>query len=481
MCVLVVLAIVIVAAFPPRCCLRPLPPLAARHRTAGGAFPDDRRLLLFFPIGSLPSTVPRARRFPWRAPSPFVAASVPCLVTPPVIARRTLPSSTAAVFSRCCLSAACRLPRRRGRAASLGGRRLPSLLPPGYVPSTTAPWARRSFRRLPSAIVAASYLPDFAAATRALLGTQATAVPPSLPPPTHRPSAAASRACPGPRRAPCLHSLLPSAGLPPAAVPWSWRWPPWTVDLFPVGALHRSGVRPGAAGVVGHVIPIDKCVRLFATVELGQLSLACHAVLFMFSEDTRQHVFGLLEEGYHASDVAEIIGCSMRSMRRWLRYEEENGSTWRDPRLLNLNEDAAVRNSHLTRAVLTLVESEPSAFLRDHVDLLVALSLDFTESDHRYVNAATVYRVLRHHPQEDRAAVRGELLRRPAFFCPFCSTRFPLRCVVSVDETHTGGRDMYLRYGRSLRNVACALRDRDTRPIARTSTMMAVTLSHGVL
>jgi len=56
---------------------------------------------------------------------------------------------------------------------------------------------------------------------------------------------------------------------------------------------------------------------------------------------------------------------------------------------------AAIRKPDLTRAVLTLLESEPAAFLRDHVDLLVTLSLDYAESDHRYVSAATVYRVLR--------------------------------------------------------------------------------------
>ena len=203
----------------------------------------------------------------------------------------------------------------------------------------------------------------------------------------------------------------------------------------------------------------------------------------MFSEDTRQHVLGLLEEGYPASDVAEIIGCSGRSMRRWMRHFEESGTIWRDPRLRNSHGDAAIRNPHLTRAVLTLVESEPAAFLRDHVDLLVALSLDYPESDHRYVSAATVYRVLRFHQYSrkkiERLYAESSLAAQRAFAVLF--NEIPLRCVVSVDETHTAGSDMSHRYGRSLRNVACVLRDRDTRPIARTSTMMAVTLTHGVL
>jgi len=59
--------------------------------------------------------------------------------------------------------------------------------------------------------------------------------------------------------------------------------------------------------------------------------------------------------------------------------------------------------------------------------------------------------------------------------------QIPLRCVISVDETHTSGTDMYRTYGRSVQNVPCMLIDRDTRPVFRTSNMMAVTLSHGVL
>jgi len=119
--------------------------------------------------------------------------------------------------------------------------------------------------------------------------------------------------------------------------------------------------------------------------------------VLLFSEETRQHVLGLVDEGYPAADVAGIIGCSMRSMSRLFRFFEENGTVWRDPRLRNLHADAAVRNPHLARAILTLVEKEPAAFLGVHVDLLVALSLEYPASGHRYVSAATVYRVLLNH------------------------------------------------------------------------------------
>jgi len=210
---------------------------------------------------------------------------------------------------------------------------------------------------------------------------------------------------------------------------------------------------------------------------------AASPAVTMFSEDTRQHVLGLLEEGYPVSDVAEIIGCSVRSMRRWSRHFLDNGTVWCDPRLHNLHGDAAIRNPHLTRAILTLVESEPAAFLRDHVNLLVALSLDHPTSDHRYVSAATVYRVLRYHDYTrkriERLYLESSLQAQRAF--AVLIDEIPLRCLVSCDETHTAGSDLLRRYGRSRRNIPCVLRDRDTRPLKRTSTMMAVTLTHGVL
>jgi len=210
---------------------------------------------------------------------------------------------------------------------------------------------------------------------------------------------------------------------------------------------------------------------------------AASPAVTMFSEDTRQLVLGLFEEGYPVSDVAEIFGCSARSMRRWSRHFRDNGTVWCDPRLHNLHGDAAIRNTHLTRSILTLVESEPAAFLRDHVDLLVALSLDHPTSDHRYVSAATVYRVLRYHDYTrkmiERLYLESSVQAQRTF--ALLVDEIPLRCLVSCDETHTAGSDLLRRYGRSRRNIACVLRDRDTRPLKRTSTMMAVTLTHGVL
>jgi len=211
--------------------------------------------------------------------------------------------------------------------------------------------------------------------------------------------------------------------------------------------------------------------------------LSSVAVDGMFLESTRLHVLDLLEEGYSADDVADIIGCSTRSMRRWVHHMAANGTVWRNPDLRNLHADAAVRNVDLTRAILTLVEAEPAAFLSSHVDLLVALSLDYPTSDHRYVSASTVYRILRRHDYTrkkiERLYAERSLAAQRAFAVAF--NEIPPRCVVSVDETHTAGSDLYLKYGRTRRNVRCVLYDRDARTVPRTSTMMAVSLTHGVL
>jgi len=161
---------------------------------------------------------------------------------------------------------------------------------------------------------------------------------------------------------------------------------------------------------------------------------------------------------------------------------EDNGTVWRDPYLRNLHADADIRNTHLTRAILTLVETEPASFLRNHIDLLVALSLAYPASDHRYVSASTVYRVLRFHQY-----TRKDVERLYAESCLAAHREFaeltgdiPPQCMVPVDETETAGSDMLHMYGRSICNVPCVLRDRDTLPLKHTSTMMAFSLSHGV-
>eukprot|EP00168_Porphyra_purpurea_P010690 TRINITY_DN2660_c0_g1_i1.p1 TRINITY_DN2660_c0_g1~~TRINITY_DN2660_c0_g1_i1.p1 ORF type:complete len:405 (-),score=33.85 TRINITY_DN2660_c0_g1_i1:282-1496(-) len=203
----------------------------------------------------------------------------------------------------------------------------------------------------------------------------------------------------------------------------------------------------------------------------------------MFLQETREHMLDLLEEGYPSSDVADIVGCSERTMRRWIQHFQTNGTVWSHPRLQNHHDDAVIRNTLLARAILTLVETEPAASLRYHVDVLVALSLDHPTSDHRWVSAATVYRELRYHGYRrmkiERLYAESSEAAQRAF--AVLIDELPMRCLISCDETHTAGSDILRRFGRSRRSAPCVLRDRDTRPMKRTSTMMGVTLTHGVL
>jgi len=203
----------------------------------------------------------------------------------------------------------------------------------------------------------------------------------------------------------------------------------------------------------------------------------------MFSEDQRLHALQLCDEGYTVEEVATIIGCSTHSIDRWRRAMAAAGSVWSDPEMKNSHADAALRNADLVRAVKLLVEEEPVAFLRDHVDLLVTLSTYYPDVDHRYVSSATVYRVLRHlgytRKRVERLFLEHSEQEQREFAVMI--NQLPLRCLVSVDETHTDGGDMYRKFGRTLRGARCELLDRDLRTVPRTSTMMAVSMTQGVV
>ena len=211
----------------------------------------------------------------------------------------------------------------------------------------------------------------------------------------------------------------------------------------------------------------------------------CDADCFaaMFSEEQRLHALGLLDEGYDIDDVAIFVGCSTQSIDRWRRALLATGSVWPDPELRNKHADAAVHNEDLLRAVKLLVEEEPAALLRDHVDLLVTLSTHYPDVDHRYVSASTVYRVLRHLGYTRKRVERLFLERSEAAQREFAFmlNAVPLRCLVSVDETHTDGGDVYRKYGRSMKGERCELLDRDPRTVPKTSTMMAVSMTMGVV
>lgn len=174
--------------------------------------------------------------------------------------------------------------------------------------------------------------------------------------------------------------------------------------------------------------------------------------------------------------------CSVTSLRRWAEFWERDGTVWRDPEFLNKHWDAAAVDKDLELAVLALVQAEPVAFLKDHVALLKRLKETNPDYDCVYASASTVYRVLRRNNYTRKRVERLFSERVLADQIDFAQrlSAIPLRCIVSIDETHKSGSDCFRRYGRSPRNEKCVLLDRDPRTIPRTSTMMAVSMSGGV-
>lgn len=117
----------------------------------------------------------------------------------------------------------------------------------------------------------------------------------------------------------------------------------------------------------------------------------------MFTTEQRLYALGLVEEGYRQKEVARIMRCHVATIRRLATYWAETGSVWADPALHNTHWDAAARDPDLTRAVLSLVEDEPVAFLKEHVLLLKTLKRANPNLDFMSTSASTVYRILRLH------------------------------------------------------------------------------------
>lgn len=203
----------------------------------------------------------------------------------------------------------------------------------------------------------------------------------------------------------------------------------------------------------------------------------------MFSEDERYLALGLLQEGYSCQDVADIIKCSVRSLQRWRQHWDATGSVWCNPTLRNTHRDNAIYNGDIAHAILSLVQAEPAAFLKQHGDLLKELKFANPDLGDLPTSRSTVYRILRFHGYTRKKIERLFSERVIAAQVAFVHIiiEIPMRCIVSIDETHKAGGDCYRLYGRSLRNVPCVLFDQDPRTIPRTSTMMAVSMAGGVL
>jgi len=128
-------------------------------------------------------------------------------------------------------------------------------------------------------------------------------------------------------------------------------------------------------------------------------------------------------------------------------------------------------------ALLMVVRERPEALLREHSKLLQRIRAhpsglwanmccsEATVDGHLCRMGFTRKRVLRLFQEANAVARRAHArLRR----------RMGPMAIVSVDETHTDGGDVYRKYGRGLHRNRVRRWDRDPRSIPRTSTTMAV-------
>jgi len=201
----------------------------------------------------------------------------------------------------------------------------------------------------------------------------------------------------------------------------------------------------------------------------------------MFYEEQRIHALHPCEEGYSVEGVALNIGWSTYSSIRWRRALAMKSPVWQNPDMRNTHTDAALRNEDLVRAVTLLVASEPVSLLRDQVVLSVTLRTPYRDVDNRYGISTIVYRVLQHLGYTCKLVERLMLehsVREQSEFSVMIN-KLPLRCLVSVDGTHTDDGDVYRKFGRNLRADPLELIDRDSRTLLMTCTMI-VSMTQGV-
>jgi len=128
-------------------------------------------------------------------------------------------------------------------------------------------------------------------------------------------------------------------------------------------------------------------------------------------------------------------------------------------------------------ALVALVRENPLALLREHAAMLAAMrdhpSGEFvglrcsrSTVDLHMRRLGFTRKVVLRLFRESLDAVR----RAHVVAC----ARIPRRRIVSVDETHTDGGDVYRRYGGAFANERSGGRGRDPRSVPRTSTSMAI-------
>jgi len=204
----------------------------------------------------------------------------------------------------------------------------------------------------------------------------------------------------------------------------------------------------------------------------------------MYSIEVRFIALSMLHNNVPRATIYQNIGVRKSTLKRWAAYHRDHGSPWRNPVYRNLHASSCWFDDRLMSALVMLVRENPRALLREHAATLKAMrdhpSGEFvglrcsqsTVDLHMRRLGFTRKVVLRLFRESLEPARRAHAVAR---------RRIPRRCIVSVDETHTDGGDVFRRYGRALAHERTRERGRDPRTVPRTSTTMAVSADGRIL
>ena len=202
---------------------------------------------------------------------------------------------------------------------------------------------------------------------------------------------------------------------------------------------------------------------------------ACRAA--MFAVELRLTAVAMVTRGDSHARVCHIIGCSRATLARWLTYYRFNGSVWADADRENSHRDGVQFNEDLMSAINSMARHDPLSMLSEHSAVLQGLR-DFDPAVFGNLNCSTstVSRCLRRLGFTRKRIERLFRERNDETRAQHCQLRrqIPSRCIVSVDETHTDGADVFHLKGWAPRQEKLRILDRDPRSVPRTSTVMAV-------
>jgi len=204
----------------------------------------------------------------------------------------------------------------------------------------------------------------------------------------------------------------------------------------------------------------------------------------MFDDTARMLVISwVLFEDVSTSEAARCLMCDKSAAAAWVREYKDTDEWWPDPAIRNRHADNFRVDEHFVRAVSAVILSDQEQLLGEMKDVFIFLSTLPGYRDSYKCSIATLDSVLRaagySYKKLYRMCQERDQARREAFIRLFLS--IPLRCLVSADETHKDGGDLRRRRGRWLSGARYECQSRDRRAMLRTSTMMAVSYSDGVL